>query len=55
MTNREKYIDGILALQNWTVADGKIVGCNKIACRKCLFYDEKKNIPSLKLTGLRWR
>ncbi len=40
MTNREKYIDGILALHSWTVVDGKIVRCGNVPCEGCLFYNE---------------
>lgn len=48
MTNREKYIDEILALQSWAVVDGKIVRCGNVPCRGCLFYNEAASCSPLK-------
>lgn len=43
MTNREKYMDEILAVQHWGNFDGEIRGCGN--CPECDFNDGSNTFP----------
>ena len=43
MTNREKYLDEILAAQHWGNFDGEIRGCGN--CPECDFNDGSNTFP----------
>lgn len=48
MTNREKYLDELLATLPWMVHDnGTIHFCNKVDCKNCIFDEESMgNCPA---------
>lgn len=54
MTNREKYIDEILALMGWWgIKDGKMVICSHVSCEGCLFNEKEVSCSSVKKQWLK--
>ena len=51
MTNREKYIDGILALHSWTVVDGKSFAAAMCRVKGVYFITKRHRVLHQKNNG----